>query len=107
MIVREVLMFEIKPGRYDDFVSQARELKGMLERIDVGLTSVRLSSALIGGTNTGRVSLVAEYDSITSWATSIDKEFNDPTLNAWADEATGPDAAATLVNRILLREIDL
>jgi hypothetical protein len=107
MIVREVLMFEIKPGRYDDFVSQARELKGMLERVDVGLTSVRLSSALIGGTNSGRVSLVAEYDNITSWATSIENEFNDPTLNQWADKATGPDAAATLVNRVLVREIDL
>ncbi len=107
MIVREVIMFEVKPGRFDEFVSQARELKGMLERIDVGLTSVRLSSALIGGTNSGRVSLVAEYDSINSWATSVENEFNDSTLMAWANEATGPNATATMVNRVLVREIEL
>ena len=107
MIVREVIMFEIKPGRYDEFVSQARELKGVLERIDVGLTSVRLSSALVGGTNSGRISMSFEHDNITSWAASMRNEFNDSSLTALATEWFGPNAPATMVNRVLLREIEL
>ena len=107
MAIREVIMFEVKPGRFDEFVSQARELKGMLERVDVGLTSVRLSSALIGGTNSGLVSLVAEYDSLSSWATSIENEYGDSALQAWGNEVSGPNASAKMVNRVLLREIDL
>lgn len=107
MAVREVVMFEIKPGRYDEFVSQARELKAMLERVDVGLTSVRFSHALIAGTNSGRVTLVAEYDSLASWATSIENEISDPALRKWAAEVTGPDAASTMVNRVLLTDIEL
>jgi hypothetical protein len=107
MAIREVVMFEVKPGRYDDFLSQARELKSMIERVDVGLLSIRLSSNLIGGPYSGRVSLAFEYDSMPSWATSIDNEFNDSALMAWVSEATGPDAPATIVNRVLLRDIGL
>jgi hypothetical protein len=107
MAVREVIFFEVKPGRFDEFVRLARELKSMLERIDVGLRDIRLSQALIAGTTSGRVSLVAEYDSLSSWAASIEKENNDPALVRMVKEASGPDASFTMVNRVLVTDIDL
>jgi hypothetical protein len=107
MAVREVIFFEVKPGRFDEFVRLARELKSMLERIDVGLRDIRLSQALIAGTTSGRVTLTAEYDSLSSWAASIERENNDPALVRMVKEASGPDASFTMVNRVLVTDIDL
>lgn len=107
MAVREVIMYEVKPGRFEEFVALAREAKSMIERIDVGLTSVRLSQATIAGANSGRVSFAFEYDSLSSWATSVERENNDEALQALVREASGPDASFTVVNRVLLTDIDL
>ena len=107
MAVREVVMFEVEPGRFEDFKSIARELKTILERVDVGLTSIHFNQTLIAGTMSGSVSLVAEYDSLASWATSIERASNDPALLALVREAMGPNPAATIVNRFLATELDL
>jgi antibiotic biosynthesis monooxygenase (ABM) superfamily enzyme len=107
MAIREVILYEVKPGRFDEFVAIAREAKTMIERIDVGLTSVRLGQALIAGTTSGHVSFAFEYDSLSSWATSVERENKDEALQALIKESSGPDASATVVNRVLLTDIEL
>jgi hypothetical protein len=107
MAVIEVISYEVKPGRQDEFVKVAKELKVILERIDVGLVSLRLMSATIAGATSGRFTLVAEYDSFTSWGKSMEKEAADPALNELAQQAGGPDGVPTLVNRTLVTEIPL
>lgn len=82
-------------------------MRTVLERVDVGLTSVRFSHVMIAGSMSGRVSLVAEYESLASWATSIENENNDPAVLALVEEVLGPDGAATVVNRFLTSDIDV
>lgn len=107
MAVFEVLTFEVKPGRRDELTALARELKGILERVDVGLTEFRLVSFMVAGPASGRVALFIENTDLSSWGQSLDNEIQDPADQSLSARLFGPDSPATLVDRMLWREIEL
>jgi hypothetical protein len=107
MAVIEVITYEVKSGRSEEFIELTKEVKRVLERIDVGLVSFRLMHATIAGSTSGRFTFVAEYDGMTSWGKSMEIEENDPTLKEILRRSSGPDTVATLVNRALVSEIPL
>lgn len=107
MAVFEVLTYDVKPGRLEDFLADARELKHILERVDVGLTSMRVVRFMVAGPDSGRVALLFENTNLSSWGQSLDNEIQDPEDQAINARWTGPESPVTLVNRMLLREIDL
>ena len=107
MAVIEAITFDVKPGRQDELITTIKDLKGLLDRVDVGLTSVRLVHATIAGPNAGRVVLLAEYADLPSWGKSIENENADPDLLALVQQSMGSDAAFTTVGRTLYTEISL
>lgn len=107
MAVIEVLTFDVKPGRLDDFLVDVRELRDILARVDVGLTGVRLMDAMLAGADSGRVMLMVENTDLSSWGRSLDNESQDPADQALNARWRSPHAAATLAHRMLLREIPL
>jgi len=107
MAVFEVLTFDVKPGRLEDFLADARELKRILERVDVGLTSMRVVRFMVAGPDSGRVALLFENTDLSAWGQSLDNEIQDPEDQAISTRWAGPDSPVTLVNRMLLREIAL
>jgi hypothetical protein len=107
MAVFEVLTFEIKPGRIDDFLADVRELRRILERVDVGLAGMRAVRFMVAGSESGRVALIFENTDLPSWGQSLDNEIRDPEDQALSARWQGPDSPATLVNRMLWQEIAL
>ena len=97
MAVFEVLTFEVKPGRLEEFLADARRLKGILERVDVGLVSMRAARLMVAGPDSGRVALVFENTDLTSWGESLEHEIADPEDQAISDRWDGPNSPATLV----------
>jgi hypothetical protein len=107
MAVFELLTFEVKPGRFEDFVADVRELRTILERVDVGLIGMRAARYMVAGPASGRVALVFENTDLTAWGQSLDNEIADPADQALSARWQGPDAPAILVDRKLLTEIPL
>lgn len=107
MAVFEMLTFEVKPGRLEDFVADARALQRILERVDVGLTSMRAVRFMVAGPDSDHVALIFENTDLTSWGKSLDNEIRDPEDQELNARWQGPDSPVTLVNRMLLAEIAL
>jgi hypothetical protein len=105
--VIEVLTFEVKPGRLDDFLADIRQLQSVLARVDVGLTGIRVLRSMIAGAESGRVMLMVENVDLASWGKSLDNEIADPEDQAISTRWDSPDSPVTLVNRMLLRDIAL
>ena len=107
MGVIEVLTYEIKPGRLDDFLADVRQLEQVLARVDVGLTSMRVLRYMVAGADSGRVALMFENTDLASWGQSLDAEIGDPEDQAISARWLSPESPVTLVHRMLLREIPL
>ena len=60
MAVIEVLTYEVKPGRLEDFLADVRQLQQILPQVDVGLLSVRVLRLMMAGADSGRVALMVE-----------------------------------------------
>jgi hypothetical protein len=103
--VIEVLTFEIKPGRLDDFLADVRQLEQVLARVDVGLTRMRVLRYMVAGVDSGRVALMFENTDLASWGQSLDAEIGDPEDQAIMARWQSPESPVTLVHRMLLREI--
>jgi hypothetical protein len=106
MAIFEVIMFEVKPGRDEQFMSFVRDLNGILRRIDTGLENITASRAFIAGQNSGRVTLRFQYSDLAAWSKSIEAEVNDPAILKLMEQFDA-DPPATMVNRLLAREIQL
>ena len=107
MPVVEILTFEVKPGRMAEFVDEVRQLRGILERVDTGLTSVRLLRVVVAGPDSGRVALMVENTDLAAWGQSLENESVDPEEQALGARLYGPDSPVTQVRRELLREVVL
>jgi hypothetical protein len=107
MAILEVMTFDVAPGRMDEFIADVRTLKQAVERVDVGLSGVRLLRFMIAGADTNKVALVFENADLVSWAESIVRESQDPAEQAAAARIHGPDSAARLVHRMLMRDLPL
>jgi hypothetical protein len=105
--VLEVLTFEVKRGRLEEFLADARALRHILERVDVGLISMRAVRFMVASPESGRVALMFENTSLSSWGQSLDNEIQDPEDQALSARWQGPDSPVTLVNRMLWAEIPL
>ena len=107
MSVIEVLTYDVKPGRLDDFLADVRRLTVVLSRVDVGMTSLRVLRFMIAGADSGRVALVVENTNLATWGQSLDAEIDDPEDQAISARWQSPESPVTLVHRMLLREIPL
>jgi hypothetical protein len=107
MAVIEVLTYDVKPGRLDDFLADVRALQGILARVDVGMTGLRLMRVMLAGPDSGRVALMVENTNLASWGQSLDNENDDPEDQALYARWQSADSPVTLVHRMLLREIAL
>ena len=105
MAVFEVVAWDVKPGRREEFLSLARDLKGICQRVDVGLTSIRMLESTIGGPNSGRISMVFEHADLAAWGSSVTKEQQDAEFQALSKQSD-TDPSATLVSRTILTEIE-
>jgi hypothetical protein len=107
MAVFDVITFEVKPGRREEFLTDIRDFKGLIERVDVGLTSVRLAEAMLAGSTSGQVVMVVEQTDLTSWGTSVDREKQDEAMLALESRWQTADPPARMVSHALLTEIPL
>jgi hypothetical protein len=102
MAMLSVVAVQVKPGRMDEFVKTVRELKEIEDRKATNLRSMRMFTAQVGGSRSGRVSIVFEYDNLASWGATVDAELKDP---AFLASASQPDDPAELVDQTLYVEI--
>ncbi len=107
MAVIEVLTYDVKPGRLDDFLADVRRLEQILNRVDVGLTSMRVLRYMVAGAESGRVALMVENTDLASWGQSLDAELGDPDDQAIYARWQSPESPVILVHRMLLREIPM
>jgi DNA polymerase III psi subunit len=107
MAVIEILTFEVKPGRLEDFLADVRELRQILDRIDVELTSLRVVRYMVAGLDSGQVALLVENTNLATWGQSLDNESQDAADQAISARWRSPDSPARLVNRMLWQEIAL
>ena len=107
MAVFEILTFEVKPGRLEDFLADVRELRAVLERVDVGFIGMRAVRFMVAGPDSGRVALLFENTDLASWGQSLDNEGHDPEDQAVSARWAGPESPVTLVNRMLWQELPL
>ncbi len=107
MAVIEVLTYEVKPGRLEEFLADVRQLEQILARVDVGLTSMRVLRYMVAGADSGRVALLFENTDLASWGQSLDAEIGDPEKQAIDERWRSGESPVTLVHRMLLRDIPL
>jgi hypothetical protein len=66
----------VRPGRFEDFLPDARKGKALLEKY--GAKNLRLMTAVVAGEATGSVILTYEVDDLTSFGAVFDKSLADP-----------------------------
>jgi hypothetical protein len=66
----------VKPDRYDDYLTQIRQLKAIVERC--GGKNVRLLAGLVAGEATGTMTLIVEADDFGAMGAATDKILIDP-----------------------------
>jgi hypothetical protein len=66
----------VKPDRYDDYLTQIRQTKAVVERC--GGNGVRLLAALVAGEATGSMAFIVEADDFGAMGAVTDKIFSDP-----------------------------
>jgi hypothetical protein len=104
------ITYQVRPGRMTDFLAAARELKAAIERLGVGVRSVRLFEMEVAGPHSGRVVLAFEYEDLASWGETVDRELalvdqeSDAAWLALVERAHGAEAPAVVVERALLVE---
>jgi uncharacterized protein (DUF1330 family) len=103
MAVRSVSIFQIHPGKRQDFLKNLAEAKKILERLGA---RYRVAQTTIGGPNTGNVVVALEFDDMAAFATFMQKAQGDSDWQAFqarTNDATDP--ATTLVSRSLLTDL--
>ena len=80
MGVMSVTTYTVKPDRYDDFLSDVRTSKPILERS--GAQNIRMVAALVAGEATGTLALTWEADGFAAQGAVLDKLLADPEMLA-------------------------
>ena len=105
MAVRSITIFQIKPGRRQEFLKNAALAKKHLTRLGA---SFRMAESTIAGPNSGSIIAALEFKDIVAFAAFTAKAAGDKKWQAFqAKVALGPDPATTLVSRSLVTDIDL
>ncbi len=105
MAVRSISIFQIRPGRRQEFLKNATEAKRNLTRLGA---SFRIAETTLGGPNTGSVIVALEFKDIAAFAAFTVKAQKDAKWQAFQTKVNGgPDPATTLVSRSLITDIDL
>jgi hypothetical protein len=85
MAMLSMVTADIKPGRMEEFLTAAKELKAAEEQTATNLRTMRLFIAQVAGAETGRIALKFEYDDLASWGATVDAELAaDPAFRAVA-----------------------
>ncbi|MFW6074795.1 MAG: NIPSNAP family protein [Chloroflexota bacterium] len=105
MTVLSTVTYEVKPGKFDQWLEMYCEAKQIIEGLAVNLTSIRAFRWAIAGPMTGRVGVVFEYGDVTDWGETIIREENDEAFNKMVERGMGADSPAKIVARGLHTEI--
>ena len=95
----------IKPGRYEDFVSQGLEVSKLMERL--GATNVRLLTAGVAGEQQGRWVFNTEHTDLEQYGAFVDHLLADAEMLALMSRLQAPDNAVTLEQQSVAVEIPL
>jgi hypothetical protein len=71
MAVLLTTMVQVKPDRWEEFLSQTRKGKSLVE--GHGGSNVRLLAGLVGGQQTGMIVVTIEFDDFASYGSFEDK----------------------------------
>jgi heme-degrading monooxygenase HmoA len=105
MAIRNVSIFQVHPGRRQEFLKEAAEAKKILERMGV---SWRAAETMIGGPNTGSFVVALEFDDMAAFAAFTQKAQADSEWQAFQARLNGMSSPTrTLVSRSLLTDVTL
>ena len=105
MAVRSVSIFQLHPGKRQQFLKDAAEAKNILERLGAGW---RAAETTIGGPNTGNLIVALEFDDMAAFGAFTQKARGDSAWQAFQARTIGTtDPATTLVGRSLLTDIEV
>jgi hypothetical protein len=102
MVAGHIGTFEVGAGRRDEFLAVMAEAKPWLESRGA---AVRIRATLIGGPESGRVSLTTLFENPAARGAYQDAVANEGPNNPLFMMVTAADPPATLVSRSLLNEI--
>ncbi len=103
MAVVARFIYDIKPGRFDDFMSKLRLAAGERFNSPVMPRSVRLFRSSVPGPDTRQVILHIEYADMAAYGARTDFELND---TEWRELfAARPDSPEQLISVELLSEL--
>lgn len=105
MTVASVYTYAVKPGGMADFQSGLKEARSIIERLGTGIKEVRAFRTIVGGPSSGQITFRIIYDSLSSYATTIEAEAEDDEFQEMVRRVASPDAPATLVTHGLATDL--
>lgn len=103
MSVLAIFTYDVKPGRFDDFMAKLQHAAAPEFASPVMPQSIRLFRNTVPGPDTGPVILMLEYRDMAAYGARTAYEHNTP---AWRQLfASQPDSPETLVSVQLLTEL--
>jgi hypothetical protein len=94
MAVLNSVIGRVKPGRYEDFISQALEATKLYERL--GANNVRMFSAGVAGEAFGTWTFTSEYESMEAYGAFSDELMVDSEMQALMMRIQSPDNPSTI-----------
>ena len=105
MAVRNVSIFQVRPGKRQAFLSDAAAAKKILQRLGARF---RAGETTIGGPNTGNLVVSLEFDDMAAYAAFTQKAQGDSEWQAFQARVGGTaDPTTTLVGRSLITDLDV
>lgn len=103
MAVVAIFKYEVRPGRFDDFMAKLKAAAGPTFKSTTMPKSVRLFRSTVPGPDTGAVTLMIEYEDMAAYGSRTAFENANP---KWRKlfEAT-PDSPEKLLSVELLTEL--
>ncbi len=105
MAVTSIVSYQVKSGRDEEFIARMREAKAIVARLAVGQRSMRLWRATIAGANTGLYRASFEYDDLSSWAATLEREEHDAAFSETLKRAQSADSPASFAGRSLQNDL--
>lgn len=103
MAVRSVLIFQVTPGRREDFLKQAAKAKSHFDRLG---GRFRLAEIALGGPNSGHMVATVDYDDMAAYAAWMQKSHADSEWQKFQAEINNDEKPPrTQLSRALLVDI--
>jgi len=103
MSVIAKFVYEIRPGRFDDFMAKLGQAASPKFNSAAMPKSVRLFRSMVPGPHTSSIQLFVEYADMAAYGARAEFEGNNPEWQALFDETT--DSPQKLVSVELLSEV--